>query len=114
MIQTHNLNLYRGDDRDITLSVSDSKGAIDLSSYQARCQVRDSTRNNGKVLLTLSSDDGSITVADNQLVLHVTHVDTATATWRQATYDVQLTDPQGKVKTIVRGQITLEHDVTYD
>lgn len=95
-MKKQNLKLVRGDDVSFRFSIKDSTGQplalkdlwfdLHLVSYQ------------GEVLITLSTDDGSIETAEaGQMVLHFSHQQTARAEWTSANYDLQLTHDYTRV-----------------
>lgn len=47
-----------------------------------------------------------------ELLLQFSHSLTEQAEWTRAIYDLQATDEDGKVKTLLRGTIELTHDIT--
>ena len=65
------------------------------------------------LLLTLSTDNKKIKVMNNgNLVIMFGHNDTDSATWKVAEYDLQLITPKNKYKTIMKGKIILDPDLT--
>ncbi|WP_077475276.1 hypothetical protein [Rodentibacter ratti] len=109
MPEKHDIALYRGDDTEITVSITDDDGvALPLEGVRADLHALA----NRDVVLRLSTDDGSITIANNDITLHFNHDLTAQAEWKSAKYDLQITDTQGKVKTLLAGTITLTADIT--
>lgn len=65
------------------------------------------------LLLTLSTDNKKIKVMNNgNLVIMFGHNDTDLATWKVAEYDLQLITPKNKYKTIMKGKIILDPDLT--
>lgn len=103
-----NIDLIRGDDTDIAVIITDDSTPLTLDRIS---RVDLHAKAQGKIALRLSSTDGSIEMADGELVLHFDRHLTAGATWQQAAYDLQAVI-DGKVKTVLRGSITLTHDIT--
>ncbi|HEZ6303952.1 TPA: hypothetical protein WI569_000287 [Neisseria meningitidis] len=61
--------------------------------------------------MRLSLSDG-IAVEGNRVQITVSHDKTDGAVWQDATYDLQMTDGTGRVKTLCFERIRLTHDVT--
>lgn len=65
------------------------------------------------LLFTLSTDNKKIKIMDNgNLIIMFDHNDTDLATWKEAEYDLQLITPKNKYKTIMKGKIILDKDLT--
>ena len=65
------------------------------------------------LLFTLSTDNKKIKIMNNgNLVIRFDHNDTDLATWKEAEYDLQLITPRNKYKTIMKGKIILDKDLT--
>lgn len=65
------------------------------------------------LLFTLSTENKKIKVMNNgNLVIMFDHNDTDNATWKEAEYDLQLITPRNKYKTIMKGKIILDKDLT--
>ena len=62
--------------------------------------------------IELSSENGAIEVADNLVKILCAHAQTEGVQWTQASYDLQCTTADGVVRTLVRGQIYLQRDIT--
>lgn len=103
-----NIELIRGDDTDIGVIITDDTAPI---APERISRVDLHAKAQGKIALRLSSTDGSIELGDGELVLHFDRYMTAGATWQQAAYDLQAIIDD-KVKTVLRGTITLTHDIT--
>lgn len=107
------IRLRRGDDeiRLITLK-HQSDTAFDLSDL-ARADlhaVADKQR-----VLELSTVNSLIKVineAEGEILINIPHNLTENSEWKIADYDLQLTFSDGKIKTVLEGQIHLLQDVT--
>lgn len=65
------------------------------------------------LLLTLSTDNKKIKIMNNgNLVIMFGHDDTDSATWKVAEYDLQLITPRNKYRTVMKGKIILDPDLT--
>lgn len=103
-----NIDLIRGDDSDIIVTLIVGDTPLDIERI-SRADLH--AKAQGKIVLRLSSTDGSIEMTDSELVLHFDRQTTTGATWQQAAYDLQAIIDD-KVKTVLRGTITLTHDIT--
>lgn len=103
-----NLKIIRGDDTSIALTIKQGEQMVDLSNIE-KIDLHAKAKN--KVVLTLSSDDGSIEKINNKIILNFAHHHTAKARWDFADYDVQIIK-NSKIKTIMYGTIELQHDIT--
>lgn len=120
------LETYRGDSFFQNLEWQDDAGnPIDLTGYSARMQIR-RTKNSTDVILELTSagytEDASdppvpltsgikLGGVDGTIGIVVMPVDAEIDTERNV-YDVELTDTDGKVSTIVGGDYIVDQDVT--
>jgi len=101
-----NLELYRGDDFQFTLVVTNQDGSpADLSGFTATAQVRISAEDAGVA--------GTITavITGNNITCSLAHTISATLP-NAAVWDCQLTSAAGKLTTIVAGDVTMTADVT--
>lgn len=103
-MKRHNINLYRGDDISIALTV---KG-YDLQGVE---RIDLHAKNRGKVVLSLSTTDNSIEIIGERVLLHFAHHHTDKATYTDANYDLQVIKA-GKIRTLMAGEIRLTHDIT--
>lgn len=65
------------------------------------------------LLFTLSTENNKIKVLNNgNIIIMFEHEDTDLATWKQAEYDLQIITPRGKYRTIMKGKVLLDKDLT--
>ncbi len=109
------LELMRGDDREIRLTVSDGSGApMDLTGAAIRLQMR-AKKADDPLLAELSTADGSIEVSDpasGAAVLKFTSSVTESWGFSAAIYDCEFEFPGGIKKTLLAGKVTVTADVT--
>lgn len=110
------IKLKRGDDelRQISLAYPSGK-VLDLSSLQRADLHAVVSRPTAEKVLDLSTENQLIEVIDataGKLLLHFPHSLTEDGDWVQAEYDLQLTFADGRIKTVLSGQVILSHDVT--
>lgn len=113
------ISLMRGDDevRLVRLQQRATSGCtqpFDLSRYQ-RFDLHAKDEETDEIVLKLSSDNGEISTREasaGELLLQFSHSLTEQAEWTRAIYDLQATDEDGKVKTLLLGTIELTHDIT--
>lgn len=99
-----NLKIIRGDDTTLTVRVRQNDAPLDITKADLHAKVK------GKLVLALSSDDGTIEIGE-RLLLHFTHALTDGAKWASADYDLQVIS-NGKVKTVMYGRLDMQHDIT--
>jgi hypothetical protein len=103
--------IYRGDDRTVSFDIftvdNDTETPFELANRQIDLWA---TPEKGSTL-KLSTADNSITVQDNTLLCHFSHELTKDIKWESAVYDCQIII-DGKYKTMFRGELTVEFDVT--
>lgn len=111
-MQKHNFKFVRGDDVSYRLLFRNKEGEpVDLSGI--RCDLHVVAEENGEPVIRLHSDGGGIEITENGTVqLNFAHADTQSAEWESARYDLQLTDPLGKRKTVLYGTVQLIPDQT--
>lgn len=98
-------SIYRGDDEQVTFE--NVGEGIDLT--RAKIALWALPRRGSA--LKLSTADGTISTTNNKITLHLSHELTKNLKWETAEYDLQIY-LNGKYKTVIKGTITLEHDVT--
>ena len=87
----------------------------DFTGYTARMQVRENY-DSGDVLLELTTENGGLVfdALDGKITLVFTPEMTAGKDWRRAIYDIELTDPSGKVSRFLQGSFCISPEVTHD
>ncbi len=98
---------YRGDDDSETLVFESEGEPVDF----AGCDFAMDILPERGAVIRLSLSDG-ISVEGNRVQILVSHDKTDGVIWRQARYDLQMTDGTGRVKTLCFGRIRLLHDIT--
>lgn len=106
------LTWYRGDQPPaITVTVTDADDdPIDLTGSTMACQVR--ARAGDTVLAELVVDEDDFVTGVARVVPTAEDSETVGARTSLAVYDVEWTDSQGVVRTLVYGTITVTQDVT--
>lgn len=104
-MQQQNIKIYRGDDKNIVchITIGDSKTPFNIDKGRLDMAIGNHAR---------ISTDGGITVSGNQCILNFSHALTEGWDFDMAPYDLQYTAPDGIVKTLMRGNIIVEQDVT--
>lgn len=98
---------YRGDDETETLVFESDGRPVDFADCDFAMDI---VPERGETIHLRLSD--GITVSENRVQITVSHDKTAGVSWRQASYDLQMTDIMGRVKTLCYGRIRLTHDIT--
>ncbi|PVX40515.1 hypothetical protein C8D76_10388 [Pasteurella langaaensis DSM 22999] len=106
------IRLKRGDDESRLLTLCNQDGSpFDLSDLE-RADLH-AVAKSKEIVLSLSTTDKSIEILEQgQMLLTIHHSLTENQQWKIADYDLQLKFTDGRIKTIIEGQITLVHDVT--
>lgn len=86
---------------------------VDITGYTARMQIRASVTD-PTVLLELTTEDGLIILGttDGKITLFLDAVTTAAITWDRGVYDLELVSPTGYVTRLLKGNITIDKEVT--
>ena len=114
MAQKYNLpDGYKGDTYDTVqfrLSINDV--AEDLTNYAIRCMFRENTKQ-GILVKDISIGSG-ITLVD--AVNGLFNIDAFAMTFDAGGYfyDIEFTDGNGRIKTYLKGQLTVIQDITYE
>ena len=102
------ISIYRGDDTAVTFTITDSANRpYDLSSYAVTMLIK--AKGNDAYLL---KEGAGIDVRGNQIAVLFSHALTKDWKFRTAIYDIQIVDSEGLYKTVVKGNIEVEMDVT--
>jgi len=112
VVQTLNIRAKRRDTFELNVSVTDSDGAdFDFTTHTALMHVRDAASEDGTLLVTLTTADSSITLTDGTIALlkSAAGMDVEAGEYF---YDLQITYPDGSVKTWLEGGFTVTDDVT--
>lgn len=88
------------------------KTPINLSSYTARMQIRQSA--GGTLYETLTTENGGITLdaTENTISLLISDSATEAYTWSRGKYDLEMISPAGRVYLLMRGNVRVESEVT--
>jgi len=85
----------------------------DLTGYTGRCVIRKNWYS-ATAIHTMTTENGGmvLTVADGSIQLMIPKATTATFTFKNAVYDVDLTDSSGIETRVFKGPISLEREVS--
>lgn len=109
-VVTEDLDLYQGDDIVIPIEVELDPEDGALSDYRFDMQIR--RKPGAPVLVDLSSDNGEIVTKGNTVQVVISRDKSSTLSMTTAAYDLQVTSPQGRVKTILCGTVNITNDIT--
>lgn len=87
--------------------------SVDLADWSARAQIRTSVMSPA-VLYEWSTAKGNATFSDSKVTLSLTPQETSAWTWIDAVYDIEVTDPLGRVARIAGGRVVVSREVTRD
>lgn len=103
------LLLYKRDDAQFQVQFLDVQGVVvGLTGATAIAQIRNEQ---GALLGTL---DLTVNPTDNVVVVTVPKEQYTTWTWTQGFYDLQVTLGNGYDKTLLKGNVVIEGDRTYE
>lgn len=106
------LVIQQGTTWGISWPITDGQGnPLDVTGYRVRAQIRPS-KDSGNVLHEFSTDAGNAIAEQNAVTLSIQPATSSAWSWRNGVYDVELTDPQGRVARIAEGTVTVSPEVT--
>ncbi len=103
------LTMYRGDDRDITITATESLQDADVV-FTARRRKSDT-----EAVIEKSTTDTNIVIGDDPFttaVVTLDAADTVDLTPAALFWDVEVTDVDGKVHTVATGRLAILEDIT--
>jgi len=101
-----NIVIDQGSDFSTSIYLQDDNGDnIVVSGFTAAAQMR-------KTYTSLTSTNFTTTLLDGELVLALTHAQTANLVPGRYVYDVELTNASNVVSRIVEGMVTVTPEVT--
>ena len=109
-VVVEDLDLYQGDDIVIPIEVELAPEDGTLSDYRFNMQIR--RKPGAPVLVDLSSDNGDIVTKGNLIKVIISKDKSSVLSMTTAAYDLQVTSPQGRVKTILHGTVNITNDIT--
>jgi hypothetical protein len=109
-VVVEDLDLYQGDDIAIPIEVELDPEDGALSDYRFNMQIR--RKPGAPVLVDLSSDNGDIVTKGNIIQVVISKDKSSVLSMTTAAYDLQVTSPQGRVKTILCGAVNITNDIT--
>lgn len=94
---------------------ADDGTPVNLTGYTARMQVRQGYSAQD-ALLEATTENGRLQIvgASGQVTLTLTAEDTGAIDWRRGRYDLELVAPDGTVKRLVEGVISISREITRD
>ena len=104
---------FEGDTLEMSFTWKDSAGdVIDISAYTAKADIKEKITDVLPLLRLTHTNGIALSDAAPNLVLTVSDVQTAALGKGKFVYDIELTEPSGKVNTLVSGNIVLNQSVT--
>jgi hypothetical protein len=112
----YKLLIEQGSTFRLRLQLSDEGGPVDLTGYLARMQIRETLDSPQPLyeLTTPDQDAGGITIDGpaGTIDLLISDDDTAALTWLHGVYDLEIEAPDGDVTKLLKGEVTVEREVT--
>lgn len=109
------LSMFRGDDREFTFTLTEDGGPMDLTGADVRFTAKSNvSRDDDAAAISKSTVAGVAIDADPTTgicVVTVNAADTEDLGGTVLEYDLQVTRG-GKTRTVARGRLTVNHDVT--
>lgn len=106
------LVIQQGTTWGISWPITDDQGnPLDVTGYTVQAQIRPS-KDSAEVLHEFSTQAGNALAEQNAVTLSVPPATSSAWSWRNGVYDVELTDPQGRVARIAEGMVTISPEVT--
>ena len=103
-----NLEVYSGDDYALEVTVQDADGAVvDVTAYSFSALVKDEAGNT-EATATVEKTDAS----NGLITVRLTDVQTAGLTGPRLLWDLQQTDGNSRVRTILRGVVNVSSDIS--
>lgn len=86
---------------------------VDVTGYTAHMQIRSSV-DTEEVLADLSTENGGIVMGGDtgSITLTIPATQTAGFTWNGGVYDLEITSPDGIVRRLVYGTVTVSKEIT--
>lgn len=112
MTLRYDLRVNQGETFRLSVPVLDDNGApISLSGMAARGQIRRSTASTD-VLYEWSVAAGNLTFDTNHVVLTIPAATSSAWLWRNAAWDLELTDLNGDVTRLTEGVVLVQPEIT--
>lgn len=111
----YDITIEQGATFERTLTWNDQNGSpINLTGYTARMHVRRTHYDNGTPLLTLTTENGGITLggAAGTIALTVSATATSAVTAASGVYDLELVSAGGRVTRLLEGSVDFTPEVT--
>lgn len=88
---------------------------VDLTGCTARMQIRPTIAST-TVYVTLTTENGGITLGDDAgtVAVFISDEDTAAFTWATGFYDLEIEFPSGDVRRLLAGKVKVSPEVTRD
>lgn len=113
-VATTTYAIRKGDDFSQLIRIKEDGLLLDMTGYSFEMQIRDYLNNYITIIeLTDANSRIDISLADQGIIiLNIAAADTNALKAEKAVFDLKWTDTEGKVKTILRGDVNIELTVT--
>jgi hypothetical protein len=103
--------IQQGTDAGVAWPITNQAGvAINLTGWTGVCQFRAVGTN--RLLATLSTANGKMILGNGSLTLVWTAAETSAWKWKQAIFDIELTNPSSKTLRVMQGLVKLSKEVS--
>ena len=111
-----NLTIYQGSTfmQEFQWKTGNPAVPVDLTGYTARMQIRPKVTD-PTIIATLTTENGGIVFPDavaGKFMLEISAAATALMEFKNAVYDLEMIMPNGKIKRLFGGTVTLSFEVT--
>jgi hypothetical protein len=113
---TVNLTIYQGStfSQEFQWKSGDPAVPVDLTGYAARMQIREKI-SSPNYIVNLTTENGGIVIRDavnGKFSIEISADATTTMNFKTAVYDLEFVSPDGIVRRLLGGTVTLSPEVT--
>jgi hypothetical protein len=109
----YNFTIEQGTTFYKVMTLSASSAPVNLTGYQARMQIRPEIES-GEVLAELTTGNGLITLSSAGQITWTIPAATTEGITVDGFYDMELIEPGGAIKRLLKGRVRLDREVTRD
>ena len=109
----YNFTIEQGTTFYKVMTLSASSAPVNLTGYEARMQIRPEVESQ-QILAELSTDNGLITLSAAGEITWTIPAATTTDITVDGFYDMELIEPGGAIKRLLKGRVRLDREVTRD
>ena len=113
-MELQNIEIYRGDNRTFKVTVKDGDGVVvDITGASIKFSVKEEISDTSYVIQkTVGSGINITDAANGEYEVYIVPADTQNLDTKVYEYDSELTTSAPKVYTVVRGEFTVQAEIT--